>query len=171
MKAGVLKTLKGVHLTFTGILSRTRREAQDAARRAGAIIHSGPSAKTTVIVRGRPNPQQAAGRDGGIKLMEIKRLREEGHRITLLNETQFWRLAAARRWRRGRARAAGFLNPCTSAAALAARVRECVGARAGSQQRRFDASQRFADAAHAFAQSPRAPLPHRRGREFPRGSW
>jgi hypothetical protein len=26
-------------------------------------------------------------------LMEIKRLREKGHRITLLNETQFWRLA------------------------------------------------------------------------------
>jgi hypothetical protein len=97
LKVGVLRTLKGVHLTFTGILSRTRREAQEAARRAGAIIHSGPSAKTTVIVRGRPNPQQAAGRDGGIKLMEIKRLREEGHRITLLNETQFWRLAVAKR--------------------------------------------------------------------------
>jgi eukaryotic-like serine/threonine-protein kinase len=97
LKAGVLRTLKGEHITFTGILSKTRREAQDAARRAGAIVHSGPSTQTTVIVRGRPNPQQAAGRDGGIKLMEIKRLREEGHRITLLNETQFWRLAAIRR--------------------------------------------------------------------------
>jgi hypothetical protein len=97
LKAGVLRSLKGEHITFTGILTRTRREAQEAARRAGAVIHSGPSAKTTVIVRGRPNPQQAAGRDGGIKLMEIKRLREEGHRITLLNETQFWRLAALRR--------------------------------------------------------------------------
>jgi eukaryotic-like serine/threonine-protein kinase len=96
LKAGVLKTLKGVHLTFTGILTKPRRDAQEAARRAGAIIHSGPSAKTSVIVRGRPNPQQAAGRDAGIKLMEIKRLREEGHRITLLNETQFWRLAAPR---------------------------------------------------------------------------
>jgi hypothetical protein len=48
---------------------------------------------TTVVVRGRPNAQQAAGRDAGLKLMEIKRLREKGHRITLLNETQFWRLA------------------------------------------------------------------------------
>lgn len=96
LKAGVLKTLKGVHLTFTGILSKPRRDAQEAARKAGAIIHSGPSAKTTVIVRGRPNPQQAAGRDAGIKLMEIKRLREEGHRITVLNEAQFWRLAAPR---------------------------------------------------------------------------
>jgi hypothetical protein len=28
--------------------------------------------------------------------MEIKRLREKGHRITLLTEKQFWRLAAAR---------------------------------------------------------------------------
>jgi hypothetical protein len=44
------------------------------------------------VVRGRPNPLQAVGRDAGLKLMEIKRLREKGHRITLLNEQQFWRL-------------------------------------------------------------------------------
>jgi eukaryotic-like serine/threonine-protein kinase len=96
LKAGVLRTLKGVHLAFTGILSRRRTEAVIAARRAGAIVHGGPSSKTTVVVRGKPNPLQAAGKDGGIKLMEIKRLREKGHRITLLNETQFWRLAARR---------------------------------------------------------------------------
>src|SRR5207247_619805 len=96
LKVGVLRTLKGVHLAFTGILSKRRREAVRAARRAGAIIHGMPSAKTTVVVRGRPNPLQAAGRDGGLKLMEIKRLREKGHRITLLNETQFWRLVGRR---------------------------------------------------------------------------
>jgi len=92
LKSGVLRTLKGVHLAFTGILSRHREDAARAARRAGAIVHSGPSARTSVVVRGRPNPLQAAGREGGLKLMEIKRLREKGHRITLLNETQFWRL-------------------------------------------------------------------------------
>jgi serine/threonine protein kinase len=96
LKVGVLRTLKGVHLAFTGILSRRRDEAIRAARRAGAVIHSGPSARTTVVVRGRPNPLQAAGRDSGVKLMEIKRLREKGHRITLLNESQFWRLAKKR---------------------------------------------------------------------------
>jgi hypothetical protein len=37
-----------------------------------------PSARTTVVVRGRPNPLQAAGRDAGLKLMEIKRLRAKG---------------------------------------------------------------------------------------------
>jgi len=92
LRAGVLRSLKGVHLTFTGILRTKRTEAAAAARRAGAIVHSGPSSLTRVIVRGRPNPLQAAGRDGGLKLMEIKRLREKGRRITLLNEEQFWRL-------------------------------------------------------------------------------
>jgi serine/threonine protein kinase len=96
LKASVLKTLRGVHLAFTGILSVRRSEAIAAARRAGGIIHSGPSIRTTVVVRGRPNPLQAAGKDGGLKLMEIKRLREKGHRIMLLNETQFWRLARRR---------------------------------------------------------------------------
>ena len=92
----MLRTLKGVHLAFTGILSEARAARPiRAARRAGAIVHGMPSAQTTVVVRGRPNPLQAAGRDAGLKLMEIKRLREKGHRITLLNEAQFWRLVAA----------------------------------------------------------------------------
>lgn len=94
LKAGVLRTLKGVHLAFTGILTRRRTEAARAARRAGAIVHGSPSAKTTVVVRGRPNPLQAAGRDAGLKLMEVKRLRAKGHRVTLLNETRFWRLVS-----------------------------------------------------------------------------
>jgi serine/threonine-protein kinase len=96
LRSGVKRSLKGVHLAFTGILSVTRSDAAQAATRAGAIVHSGPSARTTVVVRGRPNPQQAAGRDAGLKLMEIKRLREKGHRITLLNEAQFWRLVGKR---------------------------------------------------------------------------
>ena len=96
LRAGVLRSLKGAHIAFTGILSRRRSEAMAAARRAGAIVHGMPSARTSVVVRGRPNPQQAAGRDAGLKLMEIKRLRAKGHQITLLSEGQFWRLTAKR---------------------------------------------------------------------------
>lgn len=96
LNAGVLKTLAGVHLAFTGILSRPRSEAKQAAKRAGAIVHSGPSVQTSVLVRGRPNPLQAAGREGGIKLLEIKRLAEKGHRIRVVNDAAFWRLVAAR---------------------------------------------------------------------------
>ena len=65
LSAGVLRTLSGVHLAFTGVFSRKRREAVKAAKRAGAVVHGGPSAKTTVVVRGKPNPLQAAGADGG----------------------------------------------------------------------------------------------------------
>jgi eukaryotic-like serine/threonine-protein kinase len=96
LKVGARTTLKGVHLAFTGILSIRRSDAAAAARRAGAIVHSGPTVQTTVVVRGAPNPLQAAGRDAGLKLMEIKRLREKGHRITLLNEKQFWKLVGRR---------------------------------------------------------------------------
>jgi serine/threonine protein kinase len=96
LAVGRLRSLKGVHLAFTGILSRTRLEAARAARRAGAIVHGAPSARTSVLVRGRPNPLQAAGRDSGLKLMEIKRLRQKGHAITLLDEAQFWKLAQKR---------------------------------------------------------------------------
>jgi serine/threonine-protein kinase len=96
LKAGIRQTLKGAHVAFTGILSKPRKDAIRAARRAGAIVHGMPSATTTVVVRGRPNPLQAAGRDGGRKLLEIRRLREKGHRITLLNETRFWRLVGGR---------------------------------------------------------------------------
>ena len=96
LKVGVLRTLRGVHLAFTGVLSKKRRLAKAAARRAGAVVHGMPSVRTTVLVRGRPNPRQAAGRDAGLKLMEIKRLRDKGYRITILGEKQFWRLAAKR---------------------------------------------------------------------------
>jgi serine/threonine-protein kinase len=96
LKTGALRSLKGVHLSFTGIFRVKRTDAARAARRAGAIVHGMPSARTTVVVRGRPNPLQAAGLGAGRKLMEIKRLRERGHRITLLSETQFWRLVGAK---------------------------------------------------------------------------
>jgi serine/threonine-protein kinase len=92
LRPGVLRSLTGVHLAFTGILTRPRKEAMLAAKRAGAIVHGSPSGQTTVVVRGRPNVLQAAGKDGGVKLMEIKRLRERGHQIKLVNEAQFWRL-------------------------------------------------------------------------------
>src|SRR4029450_1678482 len=78
------------------ILRTKRTDAAAAARRAGAVIHSGPSSRTTVVVRGRPNPLQAAGKDGGLKLMEIKRLREKGHRITLLAGKRCWAVVGRR---------------------------------------------------------------------------
>jgi serine/threonine protein kinase len=96
IKAGALKSLKGARVAFTGFLSAPQFHAPAPPRRAGAIVQSGTSAGTTVVVRGRPNSLQAAGRDGGRKLLEIKRLREKGIRIALITEARFWRLVGRR---------------------------------------------------------------------------
>jgi serine/threonine-protein kinase len=92
LRVGAIRSLQGVHLAFTGILSVPREKAMKVAKQAGAIVHGMPSVRTSVIVRGRPNALQAAGRDGGRKLLEVKRLREKGHRISIISEAQFWKL-------------------------------------------------------------------------------
>lgn len=92
LTTGRISSLKGHRISFTGFLSRPRKEAIAAARRAGATFQASPGPSTDVLVRGRPNKLQVAGSSGGLKLMEIKRLAAKGHRITIIGEAQFWRL-------------------------------------------------------------------------------
>src|SRR5688572_16847664 len=93
-RLGRVDNLDGKRLSFTGFLSRPRSDAVEAARRAGAIVQSKPGRLTDVLVRGRPNAQQIAGRDGGSKLLEIRRLAARGHMVKVIGEGQFWRLVA-----------------------------------------------------------------------------
>ncbi|HEY2165361.1 MAG TPA: protein kinase [Gemmatimonadaceae bacterium] len=93
---GRIKSLKGVRLSFTGFLERPRREAIAAAKRAGATVQSKPGQGTDVLVRGRPNALQIAGKDGGSKLINVRRLASKGHKVTVIGERQFWTLAATR---------------------------------------------------------------------------
>src|SRR2546430_8573786 len=94
---GRIKSLTGLHVSFTGFLSRPRSEALAAAKKAGAIVQSKPGQLTDVLVRGRPNAQQIAGTVGGTKLMEIRRLAARGHPVTVIGDAQFWRLVATKR--------------------------------------------------------------------------
>ena len=89
---GRIKSLEGKRLSFTGFLTRPRKEAIAAAKKAGAIVQSKPGPSSDVLVRGRPNALQIAGADGGVKLLEIKRLATRGHEITVIGEKQFWKL-------------------------------------------------------------------------------
>src|SRR5262245_26531150 len=92
VRFGRLTNLEGRRISFTGFLSRPRSEAIAAAKKAGAIFQSQPGQSTDVLVRGRPNKLQAAGRDGGLKLMEVKRLAAQGHSVRVIGEGQFWKL-------------------------------------------------------------------------------
>ncbi len=96
LKAGRISSLKGRRISFTGFLSRPRKEAIAAAKRAGATFQASPGPSTDVLVRGRPNTLQVAGKAGGLKLMEIRRLAAQGHQVTIINEAQFWKLARRR---------------------------------------------------------------------------
>jgi len=91
-RLGRVKSLAGKRLSFTGFLERPRDEAVVAARKAGAVVQSKPGRSTDVLVRGRPNALQIAGKDGGSKLIEVRRLAAQGHTVTVIGERQFWRL-------------------------------------------------------------------------------
>jgi serine/threonine-protein kinase len=104
-RLGRVKSLAGKNLSFTGFLSRSRNEAIAAAKKAGAIVQSKPGRATDVLVRGKPNAQQIAGKDAGSKLIEVRRLAAKGHKVTIINERQFWRLAQSASQPRKKARA------------------------------------------------------------------
>ena len=89
---GRIGSLKGKRLSFTGFLSRPRKEAIAAAKKAGAIVQSKPGQSSDVLVRGRPNALQIAGAAGGVKLLEIRRLAGKGHAVKVIGEKQFWKL-------------------------------------------------------------------------------
>jgi hypothetical protein len=90
---GRIASLKGKRLSFTGFLSRPRKEAIAAAKKAGAIVQSKPGTSSDLLVRGRPNALQIAGADAGVKLLEVRRLASKGHAVTVIGEKQFWKLA------------------------------------------------------------------------------
>ena len=92
-RLGRVSSLAGKRLSFTGFLTHPRNEAIAAARKAGAIVQSKPGKTTDVLVRGKPNAQQIAGKDAGSKLIEVRRLAAQGHKVTVIGEPQFWRLA------------------------------------------------------------------------------
>src|SRR5688572_18776163 len=92
-RLGRVQSLKGKRLSFTGFLSRPRDEAIRAARRAGAVVQSKPTQSTDVLVRGRFNALQIAGKAGGTKLLEIRRLAAKGYPVTVIGESLFWKLA------------------------------------------------------------------------------
>jgi NAD-dependent DNA ligase len=103
---GRVPTLAGKRVSFTGFLSRPRKEAIAAARRAGATVQTKPGRDTDVLVRGRPNALQIAGAGGGTKLMEIRRLAAKGHVVKVIGDRQFWKLVESKR-RRPRTPASG----------------------------------------------------------------
>ena len=103
---GRINSLDGKRISFTGFLTRPRKDAIAAAKKAGAIVESKPGASSDVLVRGRPNALQIAGA-AGVKLLEIRRLADKGHAVKVIGERQFWKLVEPPKKARKTARGAG----------------------------------------------------------------
>jgi len=89
---GRIRSIEGLGLVFTGKLAIARDDAKRLAKKAGATVHADVSRQVDVVVVGDGSSLWVAGTQGGSKLLTAAKLREEGHRITLIKESTFMRL-------------------------------------------------------------------------------
>jgi hypothetical protein len=72
-------------------------------------VETKPGPSSNILVRGRPNAQQIAGADAGVKLLEVRRLADKGQKVTVIGDRQFWKLVESavrlRKTKRARKRA------------------------------------------------------------------
>ncbi len=91
-----VRSLQGHTVVFTGKLSGLSRSLASAlAARAGAVVESRVTRKTSLVVVGA-SPQWKAG-DKGQKLLDVQREGELGHDVARIDETRFLRLVGKRR--------------------------------------------------------------------------
>jgi serine/threonine protein kinase len=89
-------SLKGKNLVFTGGLSLLRADAKKLARKAGAIVENQVSHATDILVVGDQSPHWKAEKKGQ-KLLDVDHEAERGHKIALVTESRFLKLAGAKR--------------------------------------------------------------------------
>lgn len=82
----------GESIVFTGTLSLPRTLAQQTAAHAGFEVQSNVSKKTDYLVCGLQDLDKLAGYELSSKERKARDLIAEGHRIRLLNETDFFRI-------------------------------------------------------------------------------
>ena len=81
--------LYGENIVFTGKLSFVRREAADAAAKAGANVANSVSRNTTILVVGVQDLRRTNGRSKSSKHRKAEGLIEDGHQIKIIGEEDF----------------------------------------------------------------------------------
>jgi len=86
-----IRSLDGKVVVFTGRLGISRQRATMLAVKAGAVVAGKVSVNTDIVVRGRANPLQVAGRKGQ-KLIDVAMWRERRKHVRVIAEVQFLKL-------------------------------------------------------------------------------
>ncbi|MFA7287212.1 MAG: exonuclease domain-containing protein [Patescibacteria group bacterium] len=88
--------LFGEKLVFTGALSLPRREAADAAAKAGCEVEAGVTKHTSILVVGDQDIQRLSGHEKSSKHRKAVELMKNGQPIRIIGESDFQRLLGLR---------------------------------------------------------------------------
>lgn len=80
--------LAGECVTFTGGLSRSRRQMANLIAAAGGAVSTNPNHSTTILVLGTQDPSTLAGKAKSFKHLKAEELMATGQRITILTEAE-----------------------------------------------------------------------------------
>lgn len=84
--------LFGEKLVFTGTLSLPRREASDAAAKAGCEVEAGVTKHTSILVVGDQDIRRLSGSEKSSKHRKAEEYMKKGQKIRIIGESDFQRL-------------------------------------------------------------------------------
>jgi serine/threonine protein kinase len=91
IKVGVVRSLSGKRVVFTGGLTILRADAKVLVKNAGGIVENTVSHRTDVVVVGEQSRHWKA-EEKGQKLLDVDHERELGHHIAVISESRFRKL-------------------------------------------------------------------------------
>ena len=88
IKPGIVRSLNGKRVVFTGALAILRKDAKLLVKKAGGIVEDRVSRRTDVVVVGEQSRHWKADKKGQ-KLLDVDHELERGHRIAVIAESRF----------------------------------------------------------------------------------
>ena len=91
-RPGVVRSLAGKRVVFTGRMRVVRAQARLSLKKAGGIAQAKVGHQTDILVRGELSSPLYKAVEMGQKLLDVQGEREAGHEVVELPEAKFWRL-------------------------------------------------------------------------------
>jgi hypothetical protein len=91
-RVGIVRSLAGKRVVFTGRMRVIRAEARLSLKKTGGIPQAKVGHQTDILVKGDLSSAQYIAVEMGQKLLDVQHEREVGHEVVVLPEARFWHL-------------------------------------------------------------------------------
>jgi len=91
VRPGIVRSLSGKRIVFTGALAILRKDAKSLVTKGGGVVENQVSHRTDVVVVGEQSRHWKAEKKGQ-KLLDVDHELELGHRIAVITESRFRKL-------------------------------------------------------------------------------